>query len=331
MQAAPPCANAEVKSLSTEHEALCTPAALELAAHESEATHMKIGIMPPLFSPIATPEFLMAVGAAADDLGFSSIWAPEHVVLFDEYASKYPYAEDGKLAVGPNAGVLDPFNVLAFLAAATKKVRLGTGIALVPQRNPVYTAKQVTTVDRLSNGRIDFGVGIGWLREEFAALGVPWARRGARTEEYLEVMRRLWLDDVSSYEGEFYSLPACRQSPKPIQSPYPPIIFGGESDAALGRVARKGDGWFGFNLTPESAAERIGALEKMLDSEGRKRSEVSISVRPAPGFFTPAHADEFRQLGVEQLILVIGGRSAESVIGRMEAIAAELVTPVAAG
>ena len=285
--------------------------------------------MPPLFSPIATPDFLTAVGAAADRLGFWSIWAPEHVVLFDEYASKYPYADDGKRAVGPHAGVLDPFNVLAFLAAVTTKVRLGTGIALVPQRNPVYTAKQVTTVDRLSNGRIDFGVGIGWLREEFAALGVPWPRRGPRTEEYLEVMRRLWIDDVSSFEGEFYSLPTCRQSPKPIQTPYPPIIFGGESDAALGRVARKGDGWFGFNLTPETAAERIGALDKMLDANGRKRSDISLSVRPAPGFFTPEHAREFERLGVDQLILVIGGRSTESVVGRMEAIAAELITPVA--
>lgn len=287
--------------------------------------------MPPLFSPIATPDFLTAVGAAADRLGFWSIWAPEHVVLFDEYASKYPYADDGKLAVGPHAGVLDPFNVLAFLAAVTTKVRLGTGIALVPQRNPVYTAKNVTTVDRLSNGRVDFGVGIGWLREEFAALGVPWARRGPRTEEYLEVMRRLWIDDVSSFEGEFYSLPTCRQSPKPIQTPYPPIIFGGESDAALGRVARKGDGWFGFNLTPETAAERISALDKMLEGEGRKRSDISLSVRPAPGFFTPEHAREFEDLGVDQLILVIGGRSTESVVGRMEAIAAELITPVAAG
>ena len=286
--------------------------------------------MPPLFSPIATPDFLTAVGAAADRLGFWSIWAPEHVVLFDEYASKYPYADDGKLAVGPHAGVLDPFNVLAFLAAVTTKVRLGTGIALVPQRNPVYTAKNVTTVDRLSNGRIDFGVGIGWLREEFAALGVPWARRGPRTEEYLEVMRRLWIDDVSSFEGEFYSLPTCRQSPKPIQTPYPPIIFGGESDAALGRVARKGDGWFGFNLTPETAAERLGALDKMLEGEGRKRSDISLSVRPAPGFFTPEHAREFERLGVDQLILVIGGRSTESVVGRMEAIAAELITSVAA-
>ncbi len=292
---------------------------------------MQIGIMPPLFSPIATPDYLMAVGAAADRLGFSSIWAPEHVVLFDEYDSKYPYTDDGKLAVGRDAGILDPFNVLAFLAAATKNVRLGTGIALVPQRNPVYTAKQVTTVDRLSNGRVDFGVGIGWLREEFDALGVPWPRRGPRTEEYLEVMRRLWLDDVSSFEGEFYSLPSCRQSPKPIQTPYPPIIFGGESDAALGRVARKGDGWYGFNLTPETAFERIGTLEKLLDAEGRKLSDVSISVRPAPGFFTPAHAEEFRRMGVDQLILVIGGRSTESVIGRMEAIAAELISPVAAG
>jgi probable F420-dependent oxidoreductase len=126
---------------------------------------------------------------------------------------------------------------LAFLAAHTARVRLGTGICLVPQRNPVYTAKEVATVDWLSGGRFDFGVGVGWLAEEFRALDVAFERRGDRCREYLDVMRRLWCDSVSAFAGSFYDLPASRQYPKPVQQPHPPICFGGESDAAMRRVA----------------------------------------------------------------------------------------------
>ncbi len=284
---------------------------------------MKIGVIAPAGSPIATPEYVHALGAAVEERGFTSLWAPEHVVLFDEYASKYPYSEDGRIGGGPDTGPLEPFVALSFLASATKRIRLGTGVLLVPQRNPVYTAKSVASLDWLSGGRVDLGVGIGWLREEFAALGVPWERRGERTRSYLNVMRALWRDDVSTYKDEFYELAPCRQFPKPVQRPNPPVFFGGESDAALARVAEIGDGWYGFNLTPASAKERIAQLDMRLARAGRKRSEIRVYGTPA--WREPLGPDalaHFADAGLEQLIVSIVARSREDLLRKLDKAAA---------
>ncbi len=284
---------------------------------------MKIGVIAPASSPVATPEYVHALGAAVEERGFYSLWAPEHVVLFDEYASKYPYSEDGRIGGGPDMGPLEPFVSLSFLASATKRIRLGTGVLLVPQRNPVYTAKSVASLDWLSGGRVDLGVGVGWLREEFASLGVPWERRGDRTRSYLNVMRALWRDDVSAYKDEFYELAPCRQFPKPVQRPNPPVLFGGESDAALARVAEIGDGWYGFNLTPATAKERIAQIDARLARAGRKRSEIRIYGTPA--WREPLGADSlarFADAGVEQLIVSVAARSQEDLLRKLDKAAA---------
>ena len=139
---------------------------------------MRIDLWVPTANPFATPEVLSLIGAEADKRGVGTLWVGEHVVLFDEYGSAYPYADNGKIPVPPNSGLLEPLSTLSFLAAATERVRLGTAMVLLPQRNPVYTAKEVATLDWLSNGRVDFGVGVGWLAEEFGALNVPWPHRG---------------------------------------------------------------------------------------------------------------------------------------------------------
>src|SRR5262249_30602581 len=158
---------------------------------------MQIGLFLPTFAAGQEPDYLAEVAQAAEAAGMSSLWAPEHVVLVDEYRSAYPYSADGRFPLDPSTGgFADPFAVLAFLAGVTKRIRLGTGSCLVPQRNPVYTAKMAACVDVLSKGRFDFGVGIGWSAEEFAAVEVPFERRAGRTRAYLEVMRRLWCDDV---------------------------------------------------------------------------------------------------------------------------------------
>ncbi|MDP3703041.1 MAG: LLM class F420-dependent oxidoreductase, partial [Candidatus Omnitrophota bacterium] len=235
---------------------------------------MQVGIFAPLANPFATPEYIRTLGTAAEERGFDSIWVAEHVVLFDDYSSAYPYAQSGKIPVAPESGILDPFVSLSYLAACTSRIRLGTGICLVPQRNPVYTAKEVATIDWLSDGRFDLGIGVGWLAEEFEVLGVPFERRGSRCRAYVDVMRTLWSDAVSEYRGEFYTLPPTRQFPKPLQKPHPPIHFGGESDAALRRVADLGQGWYGFNLEPEQLNERIKRLESMLERRGRRRADV---------------------------------------------------------
>ena len=177
--------------------------------------------MGPTANPFTTPELLAVIGREAEQRGIGTIWVGEHVVLFDEYASTYPYAEDGRIPAPPDTGLLEPLTTLSFLAAHTTTVRLGTAMVLLPQRNPVYTAKEVATLDWLSNGRVDLGIGVGWLEEEFNAVNVPWPQRGKRTDEYLEVLRTLWCDETSAYEGEFYSLDPCAMFPKPVQDPTP--------------------------------------------------------------------------------------------------------------
>ena len=248
---------------------------------------MRVDLWIPTATPFCTPELLAAIGREAEERGFSGLWVGEHVVLFEEYASSYPYADDGKIPAPPGTGLLEPLNTLSFLAAHTTTVRLGTAMVLLPQRNPVYTAKEVATLDWLSGGRVDFGIGVGWLEEEFRAVNVPWPRRGRRTDEYLEVLRTLWVDDTSQFEGEFYSLNPCQMFPKPVQSPVP-VHIGGESDAALARVARSGDGWHTFNRSPEELAGPLARLTALLGAEGRSLADIEITVCP---YFQPLDAD----------------------------------------
>jgi probable F420-dependent oxidoreductase len=288
---------------------------------------MKIGVFPPFANPFTTPELLTTLGRAAEERGFHSIWAAEHVVLFDQYRSRYPYAEDGRIPAGGESGILDPLVALGFLAAATRTIRLGTGILLVPQRNPVYTAKEAATVDYLSNGRLDLGVGVGWLAEEFAALGVPWPRRGDRTREYLGVIRSLWCDPISQYKGEFYELAACRAYPKPVQQPHPPIHFGGESDAALERVAELGQGWYGFNLEPDELAARLRALDGMLARRGRRRSEIQVSVCPYQRGADRDKLARYRDAGADQVIVLAFAPTPDGVTRAFDEIAEQLVEP----
>ncbi len=280
---------------------------------------MKIGVQTG-FSGATSPDLIAECGRIVEERGFHSIWVPEHVVFFREHESRYPYSKDGRIPGNPD-GVMEPLTALTFVAANTESLRLGTGICLVPQRNPIYTAKQVADVDYLSKGRVDFGIGIGWLREEFAALNVPWERRGDRTRECIGVMKTLWCDEVSSFKGEFYEFPECLQNPKPTQKPHPPLFFGGESEPALRRVADLGQGWFGYNLTPDALSTLLPRLDTFLEEAGRTRSDIQIYVGPRGGA-EPEILDGFRDLGVDQVILPLFARDADSLRGRADALAA---------
>lgn len=279
---------------------------------------MEVGVFLAI-SQYTTPETVAQQARAIEERGFHAIWVPEHVVVFEEYESQYPYAEDGRLP-GFGGGIMEPFTALSFLAAHTKKVRLGTSICLVPQRNPVYTAKQVADVDFLSGGRVDFGVGIGWLREEFDALQMPWPKRAQRVREHISVMQTLWCDDVSSYDGELYKLKPCVQRPKPMQSPHPPIFFGGEGDPALRRVAEIGQGWLGASVMPEAVPERLARLDELLDEAGRSRADVKVYIMPN----CAAQADLFpryQEAGVEQVIHMVGGQDLDGYLSRLDRLA----------
>ena len=288
---------------------------------------MDIGLFAPATNPAATPSYLRTLARGAEERGFHSLWAAEHVVLFDEYASRYPYAADGRIPMGGEHGPLEPFNTLAFLAGVTSKIRLGTGVCLVPQRNPVYTAKEVSTLDWVSGGRFDFGVGVGWLAEEFQAVDTPFGSRGDRCRAYLEVMKRMWCDPVSSYEGPFYKLPPCRQYPKPVQQPHPPIHFGGESDAALRRVADLGQGWYPFSIDPDELAARLKHLDGLLAKRGRSRKDIRLTVCP---YLRPGDLElikRYRDLGVDEVVLLLFALSEDELRAGLDMLAKTIVEP----
>jgi probable F420-dependent oxidoreductase len=292
---------------------------------------MDIGAFVPLGAFNADPAFLRTLGPSLEERGFESVWLPEHVVLFDDYESRYPYAADGRFPAGAESGMLEPLTALTYIAAVTDALRLGTGICLVPQRNPVYTAKQVADLDVLSGGRAEFGVGIGWLREEFEALGMPFAHRGARTDDHLAVMRSLWDDDTSAYEGALYTLRECRMYPKPVQRPHPPIHVGGESDAAMRRAARVGQGWYGFDRTPDDVLEALGRLDPILAEAGRRRGDdFTVTVCPYTKPIDRGDVERYAELGVDRLVVMVLAFGPDDLLPTLDALAGDVVEPAGA-
>ncbi len=293
---------------------------------------MQTGFMAVGIGLMAEGEAISLTAQLAEEAGFHSIWAPEHIVLLDQYASKYPYSPDGKLPT-PNmqVDILDPFETLTFVAAQTKRLRIGTGICLVPERHPLTTAKEVATLDKLSGGRFDFGVGVGWLEEEFTALEIPWARRGARTREYLHVMKKLWTEEETAFEGEFCRFPSVRSYPKPVQKPHPPIIFGGESEPALKRSGEVGDGWFGMNVSVAEAKPKIDKVKGYAKAAGRDPDALHFSI--SPGIGTSISRDDLKRLqdaGVDQIIVGAFPADLQAVKDDIAKLAEQIVAPAAA-
>lgn len=220
--------------------------------------------------PVKAVELVQAGEAA----GFESAWTVDHVVVPDGYQSAYPYSDDGKMAGGRNdLPVPDPLIWMAYVAAATTRIKLATGILIVPQRNPVVTAKQVATLDVMSGGRILLGIGVGWLGEEFAAIGVPFDDRGRRTDEYIAAMRELWSSDAPTFAGEFVNFTAAHCQPQPPGGAVP-IIVGGHSKAAARRAGRLGDGFFPARDAP---APLIELARQTAAAAGRDPDAIEIT------------------------------------------------------
>lgn len=251
----------------------------------------------------ARRDVIDAVAAAAERHGFATLWSGEHVVMVDRSDSRYPYSEDGVIAVPAQADWLDPMIGLSFAAAATSTIAIATGVLLLPEHNPVLVAKQAATLDTLSGGRLTLGIGVGWSREEFDALGVPFARRAARTTEYVEAMRTVWRDDVATFTGEFVDFESVRVNPKPVRDRSIPIVVGGNSDAALRRVATWADGWYGFNLDgPDEVARHVARIRDLCAKGGRDAAELRLAVALREP--QRVDVDALAEIGVDEMVLV---------------------------
>lgn len=239
----------------------------------------------------------------AETAGFESLWGGEHVIMPDSIVSKYPYTPDGKIPAEPDTPVPDPLIWLAFAAAAAPTMKLGTCILIVPQRNPLILAKELATLDQLSGGRVELGLGVGWMKEEFDALGVPWARRGARNDEYIAAMRELWKAPHAEFHGDFVDFEPVTCSPRPVNGNIP-ILVGGDTDAAINRAVRLADGYF----PGEGDAERLGALlgRLRLAAEKAGRDPKSIEINAMFGFQMAdpaAGIEQMVELGVDRIMV----------------------------
>lgn len=280
------------------------------------------------------PEPLVRVAQKAEELGYESLWIPEHLAVPFTMSTPYPYAADGQFPGGPSAGLHDPFVALAFVAAHTTSIKLGTGVFVLPLRNPLAVAKAVASLDVLSQGRFLFGIGIGWLKEEFEAVGMPFADRAARTREWVTMLRTLWNEDTPHFSGRFHSFAPVGFNPKPVQQPHPPILFGGESRPALRRAAEIGDGWIGVRHTPESVVELLNSLRELVEETGRDFSQFDITVgvehRQVPDLDT---VRRFTDAGVHRLVVFAPGfvprsRHDAELFPQMERFANEVMAQV---
>lgn len=237
-------------------------------------------------------------------MGFHSLWIPDHVVTFAKYGPNYPYG-DGDSKVGPH-GWIDPLWALAAAATMTTTIRLGTGILILPQRNPVILAKEVVALDYMTDGRFNLGVGVGWSPEEYAALGVPWEGRGHRTDEYLKAMNVLWTDEVSTFEGDCVSFRDAVALPKPRQTPRPPVFIGGQTQPALRRAARLGDGWLSWMLQPEELSSKNAQLDdecQMADRNPEEVQRVHVTPYTGPDDFAK-YLDAAAKAGADEVVAV---------------------------
>ena len=239
----------------------------------------------------------------AESVGFESVWGGEHVVLPDTFDSKYPYTADGKIPAEPDTPIPDPLIWLAFAAAAAPTLRLGTCILIVPQRNPLVLAKELATLDQLSGGRVELGLGVGWLKEEFDALGVAWERRGARNDEYVAAMRALWAGPHAEFHGDFVDFAPATCSPRPVNGSIP-VIVGGDTDRAIQRAVRIADGYFPGEGDHERLGKLLGRLRAAAEQAGRDPGSIAVNAMFGVQMGDPvAGVEQMAALGVDRIMI----------------------------
>ncbi len=299
------------------------------------------GTSMPSRGDMASPANLRTLAQRAESLDFDSAWVSDHIILPRSVDSFYPYAANGVATFRPDEDYYEPLAALNFLAGCTQKIRLGTHVLILPYRNPVLTAKMISTLDVLSEGRFILGAGVGWMEEEFKALGLDtFAQRGAVTDEYIQLFKELWTKDNPEFQGEHYQLSESGFQPKPVQKPHPPIWIGGHTNPAIRRAAKYGDGWMPIGLRPpailepEELAEKITRLRRLTMEAGRPEDAVSlcfstgVTFDDSPGATRrmmsgraeqiAADLRQYQDLGIRNFILGFPGDSVAAVDEAME-------------
>jgi probable F420-dependent oxidoreductase len=262
---------------------------------------VKFGLFFANAGPFSIPDTFEALCRNADETGFESLWTVEHVVVPVGYQSKYPYSEDGKMPGPENSPIPDPVVALSYAAAITKQIKLATGIVILPQRHPIYVAKEFASLDVLSRGRAILGVGIGWLEEEFNAVGVSFKDRVAITEESCRAIRSLWGEKAEGFSGDYYRWAPVESNPKPVQKSGVPIVVGGHVEGAARRAARVGDGWFPAKGGLSSLPPLIEAMHDECKKVGRKPDEIEVSA--VGQNLDPDTVKRYEDIGVSRLIV----------------------------
>lgn len=286
---------------------------------------MKFGIVPINLREFTDPDVVLPFVQHAEALGYESVWTAEHVVIPTSYASVYPYNPDGKLPFKPDAPIIDPLVALTFIAAATTRLRLGTGVNILPQASPLYLAKWASSIDHLSRGRLMLGLGVGWLREEFEVIGVPFARRGRRADEYLEALKAVWTGENVEYRGEFVDWHGFSMRPTPAQQGGVPLVIGGVTPPAIRRTVKYGDGWYVIGKDLDEYRAHVRALHEECARQGRDPAEIELTAYW--NYYTegPDSLAVYRDLGIHRLLVNMHALRAGDVTTAMDRFADEIV------
>ena len=313
---------------------------------------MEFGFGVPNRGPLATTENMITLAQRGEEMGFDILSVSDHIVVPRNIESRYPYSQTGEFPSGATGDYLEQLTTLGFLAGATSKVRLLTSVMVLPHRSPVLTAKIMTTIDVLSQGRLIVGCGVGWMREEFEAIGAPpYEERGAVSDEYIRVFKELWTSDDPSFEGQYCSFSNITFLPKTVQKPHPPIWIGGESPPALRRVAQLGDAWFPIGLNPrfpvptaKRYSEYLERIRRYAEDAGRDPSTIDLAYRGSwfndrePRMLPTGERQsftgsaeqiaedigEFDSIGVRHLLFDFSGADLNDTLERMEYFATRI-------
>jgi probable F420-dependent oxidoreductase len=286
---------------------------------------MKFGVVPINLREFTDPDVLIPFVQRAEALGYESVWTAEHVIIPKTYTSVYPYNPSGKLPFPPDAAIIDPLITLTFIAAATERLRLGTGVNILPQANPLYLAKWASSIDHLSKGRLLLGVGVGWLQEEFAALGVPFAHRGKRSDEYLRALKAIWTGEEVNFQGEFVQWRGFMMRPRPAQPGGVPLVIGGVSPAAIRRTVRYGDGWYVIGKDLDEYRTHLRAFSDECTRQGRNPRDLEITAYWNYRREGKESLAVYEELGVQRLLINVHALREHDVTTALERFANEVI------